>query len=73
MSEEFKQTTAEDVPPPISHTRILWIMAIVLIIATIVSLIFATWHVTAVVCLNSSLIAKQAFYKVGAKNSKREW
>ena len=47
MSEEFKQTTAEDVPPPISHTRILWIMAIVLIIATIVSLIFATWHVTA--------------------------
>ena len=47
MSEEFKQTTAEDVPPPISHTRILWIMAIVLVIATIASLIFATWHVTA--------------------------
>ena len=46
MSEEFKQTTADDVPPPISHTRILWIMAIVLIIATIGSLIFATWHVT---------------------------
>ena len=47
MSEEFKQTTAEDAPPPISHTRILWIMAIVLVIATIASLIFATWHVTA--------------------------
>lgn len=47
MSEEFKQTTADDVPPPISHTRILWIMAIILIIATIASLIFATWHVTA--------------------------
>ncbi len=47
MSEEFKQTTAEDAPPPISHTRILWIMAIVLVSATIASLIFATWHVTA--------------------------
>ena len=46
MSEEFKQTTAEDAPPPISHTRILWIMAIVLILATIVSLVVATWQVT---------------------------
>ena len=55
MSEEFKQTTAEDVPPPISHTRILWIMAIVLIIATIVSLIFATWHVTAGLVLGGIL------------------
>ena len=55
MSEEFKQTTAEDVPPPISHTRILWIMAIVLIIATIVSLIFATWHVTSGLVLGGIL------------------
>ena len=55
MSEEFKQTTAEDVPPPISHTRILWIMAIVLVIATIASLIFATWHVTAGLVLGGIL------------------
>ena len=55
MSEEFKQTTADDVPPPISHTRILWIMAIVLFIATIASLIFATWHVTAGVIIGGIL------------------
>lgn len=46
MSEDFKPPTAEDAPPPISHTRILWIMAIVLIVAIIVSLIFARWQVT---------------------------
>lgn len=46
MSEDFKPTNAEDAPPPISHTRILWIMAIVLIVATIVSLIVAKWQVT---------------------------
>ncbi len=46
MSEEFKPTISEDVPPPISHTRILWIMAIILIVAIIGSLIFANWQFT---------------------------
>ena len=55
MSEEFKQTTAEDVPPPISHSRVLWIMAVVLVVATIGSLIFATWHITAGLLLGGIL------------------
>lgn len=55
MSEEFKQTTAEDVPPPISHSRVLWIMAVVLVVATIGSLIFATWHITSGLLLGGIL------------------
>lgn len=55
MSEDFKPTTAEDAPPPISHTRVLWIMAVVLIAATIGSLVFANWSVTAGLLLGGIL------------------
>ncbi len=55
MSEDFKPTNSEDAPPPISHTRILWIMAIVLTVATIGSLIFANWSVTAGLLLGGIL------------------
>ncbi|MGI8640678.1 MAG: ATP synthase subunit I [Pyrinomonadaceae bacterium] len=47
MSDNFKSTKdEEDTIVPISHARILWIMAIVLVVAVIGSLIFATWRVT---------------------------
>ena len=47
MSDNFKSTKdEEDTIVPISHARILWIMAIVLVVAIIGSLIFATWRVT---------------------------
>ncbi len=48
MSDDFKSTTDEvsNTIVPISHSRILWIMAIVLIIAVVGSSIFATWRVT---------------------------
>lgn len=47
MSDNFKSTTDEEsTVVPISHSRILWIMAIVLIVAVTVSLIFAEWSVT---------------------------
>jgi hypothetical protein len=55
MSEDFKPTIAEDAPPPISHTRILWIMAVILTIAAIGSLIFASWSVTAGLLLGGIL------------------
>lgn len=47
MSDDFKSTTDEETTVvPISHSRILWIMAIVLIVAVMGSLIFAEWRVT---------------------------
>jgi len=55
MSEDFKPTTSNDAPPPISHTRILRIMAIVLTVATIGSSIFANWSVTAGLLLGGIL------------------
>lgn len=55
MSEDFTPTTDEATPPPISHKRILWIMAVVLTVATIGSLIFANWSVTAGLLLGGIL------------------
>ncbi len=47
MSDDFKSTTDEvSTVVPISHSRILWIMAIVLFVAVAGSLIFATQRVT---------------------------
>ena len=47
MSDDFKSTTDEaSTVVPISHSRILWIMAIVLIVAIVGSLIFAPRRVT---------------------------
>ena len=47
MSDDFKATTDEETTVvPISHSRILWIMAIVLIVTVTGSLIFAEWRVT---------------------------
>ena len=47
MSDDFKSTTdGETTVVPISHSRILWIMAIVLIFAVTESLIFATRRIT---------------------------
>ncbi|MBA2493627.1 MAG: ATP synthase subunit I [Acidobacteria bacterium] len=56
MSDNFKTTTDEaDAAVPISHARILWIMAIVLVAAIIGSLIFATWRATAGLILGGIL------------------
>ncbi len=55
MSEDFKPITAEETPPPISHTKILWFMSVVLMLATIGSLIFANWSVTAGLLLGGIL------------------
>lgn len=47
MSDDFKSTTDEEKRiVPISHSRILRIMAIVLIAAAAVSSVFANWRVT---------------------------
>lgn len=54
MSENFKPTNAET-PPPISHTRILWIMAIVSLAAATGCLIFADWSVSAGLMLGGIL------------------
>ncbi len=56
MSDIFKSNTDEqDTAVPISHARILWIMAIVLIVAIFGSLIFADWRVTAGLILGGVL------------------
>ena len=47
MSDDFKSTTDEETTVvPISHSRILWIMAVVLLVAVTGSLIFAGRRVT---------------------------
>lgn len=56
MSDDFKSTTDEQTTiVPISHSRILWIMAVILIIAVVGSLIFAEWRVTAGLMLGGIL------------------
>lgn len=56
MSDDFKSTIDEETTVvPISHSRILWIMAVILIIAVVGSLIFAEWRVTAGLILGGIL------------------
>lgn len=56
MSDDFKSTTDEEKRiVPISHSRILWIMAIVLVVAVVGSSIFAEWRVTAGLILGGIL------------------
>ncbi len=56
MSDDFKLTTDEEnTVVPISHSRILWIMAIVVFIVAAGSLVFATRRVTAGLLLGGIL------------------
>lgn len=56
MSDDSKSTIDEEnTIVPISHSRILWIMAIILIIAIAGSLLFAEWRITAGLVLGGVL------------------